>query len=802
MRWAIVIGIDKYGDNVPNLNAAVRDAENFNHWVTDKAGANVPEENVRLLLGRTAGEPDQDKRDVEPTKDNIMWAINDVMDKSEGVGEKLYVFFSGHGITSTYANREESALATSGFDERNTEQTVAVRSIAEFFETTQFKDQFFFVDACRNKPSEHLSEIGKWSIPRRRDPGQPPVQQFILYATSPGREAAEIGWPGEAVGAFSEVLMRALEGRGRAKAWSWERNCYEVRWESLATYVKSQMEQRKKVSDPEEMVQVPQDAGSRGVEGRDRDARLASVPQRGIPSLDLELELKADSTDEVEVIVRDAIGQPVARALRVTDSSYTFTLPPRTYAVEATTTKGRVGRLRLPVELYDEDDDTKKTFSGEIVWEEAGATAEEEGDGDGTIEIRSTDPLAVADVTDETGRVVGVATVKVGCVAPPGFYRVRDVGPEHEDTGEAQLVALRPGKCEPVTLTAPAPQPHVARLAEALGGRAEPDHVVPIANAEPASWAQPSTVVAAAIDAALHDDDDVLRRLGLDTPREVLGELSSGVALYAVASDGNSEALEALRVRMWPAGGVVPDESRPLRASAVGIAVELQGCDKPVAHWLSIEVAGTKPTVIAVPVLQKRLATLVAQVNSDGLRVYQFHPLLAPAESSTPGRLRRLEHLQRFLLGGRLDGAVSLAEELAAQAGDDPFAGCLAGYVLLRLGRREGLGKLASAIVAVAPELSDGYILRGEYEAYKQNSEASGQAFADAVAAGIPAFGEGLTRLVEGLRVSGFVHPRGWLVRYIFQQHARGLMWAAFNPRGDFKPGRLMVTGVDVGYEG
>jgi hypothetical protein len=122
--------------------------------------------------------------------------------------------------------------------------------------------------------------------------------------------------------------------------------------------------------------------------------------------------------------------------------------------------------------------------------------------------------------------------------------------------------------------------------------------------------------------------------------------------------------------------------------------------------------------------------------------------------------------------------------------------------VLLRLGLREGLGALASTIVEAAPQLSDAYILRGEYEAYRQNDEAARQAFADAIGAGIPAFGEGLTRLVEGLRVSGFNHPRGALVRYIFQRHARGSMWAAFTPRSKFEPGRLVITGADIGYEG
>jgi hypothetical protein len=39
-------------------------------------------------------------------------------------------------------------------------------------------------------------------------------------------------------------------------------------------------------------------------------------------------------------------------------------------------------------------------------------------------------------------------------------------------------------------------------------------------------------------------------------------------------------------------------------------------------------------------------------------------------------------------------------------------------------------------------------------------------------------------------------------VRYIFQRHARGNMWAAFTPKDEFKAGRLVITGSDIGYEG
>jgi hypothetical protein len=339
-----------------------------------------------------------------------------------------------------------------------------------------------------------------------------------------------------------------------------------------------------------------------------------------------------------------------------------------------------------------------------------------------------------------------------------------------------------------------------AELAKALSGSSKGRYVIPVAGAKPAIWAQPSTVVAAAVGAALRDDRSALRGLGLRRqPKVAKGR--SRVAFFAVAGD-DTTSLAALNVRIWRAGLPVPKRITPLSPSPAGVAAVVKTNDEPRSYWLSVEAPGEKPTVMALPLLKDRLAMIVAQVESGQLRVYQFHPIAQDVDWSTADWMRRVEHLQRRLLGGRLEGADELAKEIALQAKNDPFAGCLAGYVLLRLGLREGLGKLASDIIEVAPALSDAYILRGEYEAYKQDQDASNQAFAEAVSAGVPAFGEGLTRLVEGLRVSGFFHPRGALVRYIFQRHARGNMWAAFTPMNEFKPGRLVITGPDIGYEG
>jgi hypothetical protein len=805
LSWAIVIGIDYYGGQQPTLQSAVYDAEQFARWLVD--GVGVPEKQVKTVLGRRPRDLATEGSQLIPTKDNVLKTINEVMSESGGADDALYFFFGGHGVTASYANREESALVLPGIDKQHAIQTLAVRSIAEFFETTRFQDQFFFIDACRSPLPASQDEIGAWQIPRRREPGQASPQQFILYATSPGRTAEDAVWPREH-SAFSKVLMEGLEGRGPAKAWSWERSRYEVRWERLATYVKTVMEMKRTKGSGEVRYpfQIPQDVGTRGVAGRDRDA-LLSRPRIGeVKPVKLKLDLEAESVEEAVVTVVDAIGVAVATAVRVTGSQE-FTLPPRTYAVRVEASDGRVGHLVPPIELYDES-------SRKIVWLDGDEPEADDRYVPGTIMIQPPDPLAVADVRDETGRVVGVATKTDGCQTSPGFYRVRLLGPERDKIGQENLVLLRSGETLSAELPAPTVDRRTAELAAAFGGGSQDGYVTPSANAQPAAWAQPSTVLAAGIGSALGGDRAALDALGLgEFP--ALSEEGSGVAFFATPGTAEMRSLERLRVRVWPAGEDIPDDTHAhaLEPTEAGVAHVAERAEVAQPFWLSIEPPDAEPTVVALPLLKGRLATLVAQVDTDRVRLYQFHPPTQAVASSTPDWLRRLEHLQRQLLGGRLDGAEDIAvggrpngaegigERLRAHARDDPFGGCLVGYTLLRLGFREELGELASTIVETAPQLSDGYILRGEHEAYMQNDEARNQAFADAVSVGTPAFGEGLTRLVEGLRVSGFVHPRGALVRYIFQRHARGSMWSAFTPRRELKPGRLVITGADIGYE-
>jgi hypothetical protein len=815
VRWAIVVGIDEYGDPGMRLSASVSDALRFRDWVLTAGG--VPEEQLRLLLSRRPDDPGPDPGPTVPeaTKDNIVTAINDLVTAAEGQeAERLYLYFAGHGITARVANRDESALITPGFDALHTDHSLAFRSIAEYFETTAFADQFLFIDACRNMPwDDREFEIGRWPVPRRRDPGAQPVQQFILYATSPGRTAAEVGWPGEATGAFTSTLLEGLAGTGDAKAWSWERNCYEVRWERLATFVHDRMQERAKrpanVAARDWPVQIPQDTGARGVADRDRDVPVVSFPSGRFPNLKLTVDLEADAGyEDAEVSVLDAIGEPVVRALGVTGQSQTFQLAPKTYAVRATTTapKPLFGFLKAPVELY-QDRTVPIGLRPREAPPDAAAVAEPVGPEDlaaagrdqpmGTIAIRSLDPLAVAEVRDEAGRVVAVTPAGEELPARPGFYQVRNIGPEAVD--DASFVVLAAGEPEEVDLQPRPPGPFVAALARALGGRVQDGYLHMAGGDAPITWALPSTVVAAGLAAALAGATPA--GLGVGDLRRTLGAARSGVAVLAVGRRKDGEAVGRLRVGIWPAGEPVSSGGAALEPSPAGVAGQVLPVPEPGPHWVSLTAPDGDPMVVSVPVVTGRLATLVAQVDRDGTRLFQYHPALDPVAAPAPGDLRRSEHLQRLLLAGRVDIAEPLARQVAAAAATDPFAGLVAGYVLLRLGRHQELEALASAVLGAASGLSDAYVLRGEHEACAGRPEAAAQAFAEAIGTGVPAFGEGLTRLVEGLRASGLVHPRAAVVRHVFQRHARGSMWAAFTPRRGLAPGRPVISAVDLGFE-
>jgi hypothetical protein len=832
-NWAIVVGVDRYWSEGANLRGAVRDALAVRDWLLDPNGGNVPATNLQLALSPTPSSPAVDPGfgALDATKANLVIAINNLMVLSGGAGERLYFYFAGHGLTTRVSNRDESAVLATDFTNINTDQSLALRSVWEFFETTQFQDQFLFVDACRNVPpwgDGAEFELGRWTLPRSRDPGTPPVQQFILYATSPKLMAGEIrATPGQEHGAFTAALLEGLEGAGAAKAWSWQRQCYEVRWERLADYVKRRVEaEALKVGGTPEapLIQIPQDTGSRGVAGRDRDALLTSFPDRSFPKEKLEIVLEPDSAYPVaEVRVLNPLGDIVAQQTGFTGGSAAFELAPGTYALRAAAPKIGEGHATEPIELYAplgtppriqlqplEAPPPPPPAAAPAPAVEAAATrsVDLESVGTGTIPIVAPDPLSMVEVKDETGNTVQVGRPGDGIRLRPGFYQLRHVGadapPREQEAAEDELgtqpvrVALMAdGTNDPLRLQGVPLSDAALELLQHMGGKPGPGNTAQLDGCEPAAWASTATLVAMALGRALNGTTGKAA-LGLPHPDPPASDRAGGgVAVYVVSETGPIEAGD-LEVRIWPSGTEVPEKRARLHRLTPELVGYVEPVETPGAYWAAVHRKDQgKTMVFALTVVNRRMATVVVQITA-GIRLFQHQPALAGGDAASPDRLRHAEYLERLLLAGRLDGARELALELAQV--DDPFIGCLSGYVLLRLGLFKELGELTERTIAAAPTLADAYVLRGEHAA-ATGSTAGKQAFAEAIGAGVPMFGEGLTRLLEGLRTHGIDHPRAAIVRYVFQNHMRGSMWASFTPGRELTPGRLVITAADTGLE-
>src|SRR5262249_43707342 len=155
-----------------------------------------------------------------------------------GEGERLYVYFSGHGLQyEVTPDRFESAIVAPDCDLMHPDRSLTISSILDYFEGTGFLDQFFFIDACRNVPWSGRFEAGRVATGPPCGPPAVAPQQFVCLATSKGKAAVELKAAGQEGGAFTDALARGLAGEGNAKAFDQETDRFIVRWNRLFEFV-------------------------------------------------------------------------------------------------------------------------------------------------------------------------------------------------------------------------------------------------------------------------------------------------------------------------------------------------------------------------------------------------------------------------------------------------------------------------------------------------------------------------------------------------------------------------------------
>jgi len=784
-NWALVIGIDNYGFRGGELRGAVNDAIAMREWLLRDDGGAVPRENLVLAIGARDASEHAAVEAFPGTARGIYEAVNELIQRSGGQGDRLFVHYSGHGIAAPRDWGEEQALVGSDFTPSWTTPSFPVRSMLEYFATYAFPDQFIFIDACRNIPWEGHIPIGPWALPYSRTPGQPTPQQFVLRSTSPGLKALDADELGNERGAFTSVLLSALAGEGTGKVWDWESERYAVTWERLVRYVKGQMEERRLAVDTEAgqlALQIPQDTSSRLAAGRDENPALVTFTAEHFEPTELRVVLDPlviGAQVEVHDETTRVVGVETAESERVA-----FNLPPKTYGVKAEAPQFDLAVCKPPIELYKPAEARL-----ELKPAEAEATPRE---GLTKVVVTTPDPLGIVELTDVAGRHVdgGEHTLELEGL-DPGIYRARSIGPEGQVV--ERFIDLAAGETERVPLEPPEPASPGGKVEAVVsatdleltddGALVAADSLGPIAAPRVSTIL--SLAAAAAVQGREYADGERLSSLGLASiPDRMPADAECGLYVLLGADDGG-EAVASIRLRTWPVGVAVPEETAALSpVSALASAGEHLEAVPSGSWWVAIERGDAPPVVFSLTALAGRVTVLVPVINARGrLRTFQYSLALRSAGDSDLRTVRRMELLQRCQSMTRVSAGLSSARELLKAKRLDPLAGCLGAYLMLRLGHVEELGTAVRHLQDRYGGLCDAHILRAEYEAHRGRQEEARAGYEAALDAGIPMFGEGLTRLLDGIGEFRISHPMARSLTKVHDGYLHGQLWLTWTPK-------------------
>lgn len=224
---AIVIGIDHYPKPEWCLTGAVRDAVAFARWCVTAGGVAPKDLTLHLsprpnepslteLLKPHQGAPDLSVQAKPATHDAIARTFHKYRTGAGKDAERLWFYYAGHGLSAPAAAPNAGPLLVPA-DEDDLDFYVNTRPLGlETFrgsmEDISPKEQFFFVDACRDvlqtTASKVLSQQLLWDV-RSVDDDKLATQNVFL-ATTAGQRAKEI----RGHGLFSRALLAALRGLG------------------------------------------------------------------------------------------------------------------------------------------------------------------------------------------------------------------------------------------------------------------------------------------------------------------------------------------------------------------------------------------------------------------------------------------------------------------------------------------------------------------------------------------------------------------------------------------------------------
>ena len=197
-KYALLVGINDYPDEISSLKYCVADVEAFRQALVNVAG--FKEDKIFLMID---GMTDR----MEPTHINVIARLG-ILSRQIKADDTFVFYFSGHGIV----NNGSSYLLAANSDTTTIDtlemSAIPLDRVSKILSAVKAQQLLTVIDACRNNTAKDKSEEDNllshdftkgFKIRRRSGSGKPSVSA-ILYACNIGERAYE--WPEKKHGVF------------------------------------------------------------------------------------------------------------------------------------------------------------------------------------------------------------------------------------------------------------------------------------------------------------------------------------------------------------------------------------------------------------------------------------------------------------------------------------------------------------------------------------------------------------------------------------------------------------------------
>jgi Tfp pilus assembly protein PilF len=201
--YAIVVGISKYNYIRP-LSYADRDADLFTAFLRSPAGGRIKDENLFLMKNDSAN------------AGNFWSTLLRVSNKNLKKGDRVYIFFAGHGdgvkgLNEYYLLLSDCQAANDGNNYMLSFGVIDMYHLKNRLGvlTSKGVDVVLILDACRTNElaGGYASQVFNSSIIQTK------VGEIAMLATGPGQVSIEDASLGQGHGLFTYNLVDALSGR-------------------------------------------------------------------------------------------------------------------------------------------------------------------------------------------------------------------------------------------------------------------------------------------------------------------------------------------------------------------------------------------------------------------------------------------------------------------------------------------------------------------------------------------------------------------------------------------------------------